>query len=217
MEQDLISAIKAAASPDTSVNRLLELSRQASKEVWLALLNNPNLCPIQANGGVYFFLLQSLSENIPEEVSRHPLFLLYSIIEPHRDIWVTVSNVIEKISDGELIRVLWKNYEDSLLVRSGAASNPHAPKDLLQHMACRSNEPDEYVRIRVAKNKSALEETLRILGSESTESFWEVRLAVASNTSTPEDVLRSMCNEQTESDVDVRQAAQKALLERGLT
>jgi len=117
----------------------------------------------------------------------------------------------------DVLRLLGNEATESVWnVRRSVAENPTTPLDTLRLLGNPATESKEDVRVAVARNPNTPQDTLRTLGNRATEPDWEVRASVAQNPNTPQDTLRSLGNEATESEWYVRDAAQKALVKRGL-
>ncbi len=184
MEHDLLMV---ASDPNTSVQRLAWLAKSACDPVRRAILDNPNCCRILDNGLVDPSIFQLLTPRFSAEISHHPLFVLYTIIDPREEMWILVSNVIGHVIDPGLVRKLFVIYESSLLVRGSAAQNSNTPEDILQYLTKDSNRENDTVLLRVAKNKN-----------------------------TPIDVLFSLSTDSTATN-EIRKAAKESLAKRGLS
>lgn len=178
MSQDLSQFISEARDPRTFLNRLWELFDHPEVEVRQALLQNPNLCTIMSDGTINTVLMAELAKEFPEEVAKHPLFMLQALIEPTTEMIFVAEEVLKNTSDVGLIQQLFKMY-------------------------CAM----ENMRIAVAKNKNTPVDILRCLGDKNTETSWRVRREIASNPSTPEDLLRALGNPENEPVDTVRREA----------
>lgn len=226
--------IDCARDPRTHWERLLTLAYCDEVEVRRALLDNPNLCPIQEDGKIKPDILVSLASEFPEEVSRLPLFVLHALVQPVDEMQLVVFEVISRTTDHELARTLfslhgryWKiqyylakstrahtgllhslfdTYGSDHQIRSLLARNPKTPLSILRKLGNKLTEPSEIVREEVASNPSATEDILHTLGRMSTEPEYTVRRAVAKNKKTPADLLVIMADPEFESSVFVRQS-----------
>ena len=182
------SDIQESTHPETTFVLLVELFQLADFQTKRAILNHPNVLPTNEDGTLNASLLAELAQEFPEEVARHPLFVLHALVEPDEEMEGVVREVVQRTADVGLIEQVLRSWgPDSWGVRRSVAKNPTTPLNVL-----------------------------RTLGNEVTESDWYVRKAVTSNPNTPPDVLRTMGNPKTESNWEVRDAAQKALEARGL-
>jgi len=217
MNHELEALVAKARDPSTPFERLEVLVEHSEEDVRRAVLDNPNVCPTDEEGTLTTSLLETLAKSLPEEVAGHPLFVLHALVEPAEAMLGVVREVVRRTADAGLIEILLRTWgTDSWRVREAVARNPSTPPETLRLLGNEATESAWAVREAVARNPNTPIDTLRLLGNPATESVWEVRVAVAENPNTPVDVLRALGNEATESDGSVRDAAQKALVERGL-
>lgn len=186
-EPRLEDLIDEARRSDTSWERLWELYYDERVAVRRALVENENLLYVNKDGFINTTLMEELSEQFPEEMAAHPLFVLLALIEPIQESVPVVIKVLERSRDQSMISRLFCTCGAlSWTVREAAAMNPNTPTDLL-----------------------------RVLGNETTEPHWVVRQAVAGNPNTPQDLLVRLSQRQTESCMDVRNEAALHLENRG--
>ncbi len=212
---DQKALIEEARDPTTSFSRMEELQKHPDEEVRRALLDNPNVCPFYKDGRIRAHLLEALTNEFPEEVGTHPLFLLHTIIDPVEEAQWIVERMLYKTADGDLICQLYRTWEHKRsFIRKAVASNPNTPEDLLRLLGNPATEDYEDVRYAVARNPSTPLDVLRLLGNQAIEREHKVREAVAENTNTPVDVLLFLKDEATESDIYVRYMANSFLKRR---
>jgi len=199
--------VAEARDPNTPFARLVDLREHPEVEVRRAVLDNPNLVPIEEDGKLTTGLLWKLAEAFPEEVASHPAFVLHALVEPDEAMKGVVREVVGRTADAGLIETLWRTWgPHSWRVRRAVARNPNTPPEVLRLLGNEATESTWRVREAVASNPNTPPDVLRILGNKATESEGNVRKAVAQNPSTPQDTLRLLGNEATESEGYVRRA-----------
>ncbi len=201
---ELDALINHIKNPETDWSRLKELDGHPDVEVHRAMLENPNICPVQENGRLNTTLLMELAKKIPDEVAEHPVFILHALIEPDKDMDSVVAMILKRTSNVGLIDRLWSNWNHSFSVRESVAGNQKTPVEILEVLGNEKTETDLDVRIAVAENPSTPEKVLRVLGNQSTESEPEVRRIVARRDTTPKDVLVILGGDDTETDFSVK-------------
>jgi len=211
-----------AANPDTPWKRLYEIARHRDREVKQALLQNPNLCPIDDKGNVNTGLLLDLAFKFPDEVAESPAFILHAFYGDPTPMLRVIERIVYKTKSPERVRSMLSLF-GSLLedIRWNASRNEVTPPDILRELAeefpravvFNPNAPPEVLRELAAKwpgavagNPKAPPEVLRELAKKYPEE-------VARNPNTFPEVLRELMNYHLQS---VRDGAKKNLSRRGL-
>lgn len=167
--------IAEARNPETPMARLWA-SFNYSSEVRHALLDNPNLCPVGRDGQLDALLFTWMAHDYPDEVSRHPAFVLHALIEPTHEMIRVIQEVASKTSDIGLIEHFFSSqWSSSVDVRVAVAKNPHTPESILQILASEVTERERSVREAVTENPRVPENLLRSMIKEKNESSWPVR------------------------------------------
>ncbi len=206
MSPEVEALVTEARDPNTPRDRLWELfdQPQQSNELRRALLDNPNICPVEEDGSLNTILLGRLAEIIPNDVAQHPVFVLHAIVEPKDEMCVVAATVAAISTDGDTISHLVNNYGVETGFLRDVVRNPHVPIRILREFAKDKRASHWEVRKNIANNSKTPADVLKILGDPRIEPEKSVRSSVATNPNTAADLLSILGSPLTEPEAEVR-------------
>lgn len=208
--------LEEASDPETTFQRLFQLSWHREAEVRRALVENPSIA-VDEDGEVTDVILIKLAKEFPDEVGSCSTFALFGLELKEYVMEEVAKSLAENGKDPSILTLLLSEFGPvNVDVRRRIAMNSNTPPEVLRFLADKNNETVLSVRGGVTRNPNVPQDLLCFLADKNNEPSLHVRAGVARNPNTPEDVLRFLADNTSEPSSDVRGDAARALKERGL-
>ena len=196
-----------ALNPNTSANRLRELSKSFDRVIRQAVAQNPNTPPD---------ILVRLFDKFPLQVLHNPVLNLILLEKPNflEEIYYTYKLVFHQNKLPDFF-IKWAVFNPNESIRSTVASSPKTSQNYLEHL---SKDKQSFVRIQVAANYNSPVHVLEQLAQDrdklvresvaqnphvspkileylAQDGIVEVRREVAANYNTPAHVLEKLARD----------------------
>ncbi len=171
-----------ALNPNTSANRLRELSKILSQGIRQAIAQNPNTPPD---------VLVILFDKFPLQVLYNPVVKLILIERPNffEEIYDNNKLVFHKYKLPDFFYE-WAIFNLNESIRTAVASSSKTPENYLEQL---SEDKQPFVRLQVAANHNSSAHTLKKLAQDREKS---VRKSVARNPHVPTNILEQLARDE---------------------
>lgn len=173
---------KEALNPNTSANRLRELSKSLDRRIRQAIAQNPNTPPD---------ILVILFNKFPLQVLHNPVLNLILLEKPNflEELYQCSKLVFHKYKLPNFF-IEWAIFNINETIRGAVASSPKTPQKFLEKL---SQDKQSFVRIQVAANYNSPAHILEKL-SQDRDKY--VRKSVARNPHVPTNILERLAQDE---------------------